>query len=134
MNLADIALIMTALGLGAILKSVIDAVSQRRKVGADVVNVLAAAAKELVEPLRQELAAERAAHKIELAEEREQHDRELADEQRRVNSIRQQLDEALADVERLRRGLGETQQVVDELREQHETDKLVIRALEARLS
>jgi hypothetical protein len=116
MNPASIALaIAAALGTGTIV-AVINAISQRRKVGADAnkadadaTTMVIAAARELVDPLRRELALER-----------EQHSRELALERRRVGEVRDELDAALRDAQALRGELAMARIEADELRRERE--------------
>lgn len=112
LSVEQVALLLSALGLGAVLNSVIKAVSEKRKVGADATSVLTAAARELVEPLRRELQTERA----EREEEHEKHLRELAHEKREAKAVRRELDRALEDCRLLRRDLQAAQVELEDLR------------------
>lgn len=123
MTTSDVALLLTALGLGAVLQSVIAAVSQRRKVGADTMSVLTAAARELVEPLRKELAQERAEHSAELNMEQE-----------KVREVRSELRAALDEVSELRDELAAARREAEQMRRERELDHARIRELEARLA
>lgn len=58
----------TALGIGGLLQTIYSSFAQRRKVGADAAKEITAAAVELLSPLRQELALERAEGKADAAE------------------------------------------------------------------
>ena len=102
MTTQDIALMLSALGIGAVLNSVVKAFSDRRKLGADTTSVLTSAARELVEPLRKELAAERA----ERAAEHREHVQALDAERAQVTQLRRDLDVALDECRTLRRGLS----------------------------
>jgi chromosome segregation ATPase len=112
LSIEQVALLLSALGLGAVLNSVIKAVSEKRKIGADATSVLTAAARELVEPLRRELQTERA----EREEEHTKHLRELAHEKREAKAVRRELDRALEDCRLLRRDLQAAQAELEELR------------------
>lgn len=112
MTIENVALLISALGLGAVLNSVVKAVSEKRKIGADATSVLTAAARELVEPLRQELKTERA----ERAQEHEQHVRELKQEREQAAQLRAELDDALSDCRHLRDELHEARTEIEQLR------------------
>lgn len=112
MTVQDIALLISALGLGAVLNSVVKAVTEKRKVGADTTSVLTAAARELVEPLRNELATERQ----ERAEEHRQHLAELQSERRQAEALKSELDRALDECRVLRRGLAAAHEELTRLR------------------
>ena len=68
MSIEVIVALATALGLGGLLQTIYSSFSQRRKVGADAAKEITAAAVELLSPLRQELALERAEAKADAAE------------------------------------------------------------------
>lgn len=112
MNTQDVALVLSALGGGAVIQSVVNALKDRRKLGADTTSILTSAARELVEPLRKELATERA----ERADEHRTHLAELEDERRKAESVRRELDRALEDCRLLRRELQQTKGELDRLR------------------
>jgi polyhydroxyalkanoate synthesis regulator phasin len=108
----DIALLLSALGLGAVLNSVVKALSDRRKLGADTTSILTSAARELVEPLRRELQTERQERAI----EHRQHIEELAYEKAEAASVRRELNRALEDCQLLRRDLAAAQDELADLR------------------
>lgn len=112
MTTQDVALLLSALGLGAILNSVVKALSDRRKLGADTTSILTSAARELVEPLRKELAAERA----ERVAEHQEHVQELAAERAQVTQLKRDLDVALDECRTLRRGLAAAHDELTRLR------------------
>lgn len=132
MNLTtqDVALLLSALGLGAVLNSIVKAVSDRRKLGADTTSILTSAARELVEPLRKELATEREEratehrqHIEDLAYEKEvrrreheAHLRELAQEREQAAELRTELDGALGECRNLRDELSAARTEIDALR------------------
>lgn len=101
MNTQDVALLISALGLGAVLNSVVKAITEKRKLGADTTSILTAAARELVEPLRKELTAER----VERAQEHAQHIAELKAERQQAAELRTELDNALTECRDLRADL-----------------------------
>lgn len=117
----DIAQLLTGGGLGAAVAAVIYALVQRRKVGADATAVVTAAARELVDPLRKELALERAEHAAEIEIER-----------KKVHEIRGMLDDAMGDVRELRKELTLTRLEMNDLRTENARYKRRIRELEAR--
>lgn len=125
MNLSvqELALLISALGLGAVLNSVVKAISEKRKVGADSVSVLTAAALTLVKPLQDELERERIERATELERERsdrarehEQHIRELRDERAQATQLKNDLDAALDECRTLRRGLAAAHDELTRLR------------------
>lgn len=111
MNAQDIVLILSALGLGAAIQQVVVALVQRRKIGADTVAVLTAAAADLVGPLRSELAAERA----------------------EVASLRTELAACSSEAHHLRAELAAARVDADALRAGRDRDRRRIRQLEAQL-
>lgn len=108
MSPTELAGVITALGIGGGLTAIINAVMQRKKIGADATSVVIAAARELVDPLRKELAQERKEHSEEVAEERKQ-----------VTTLRTETASALAEAQQLRRELAACRQMADELREEN---------------
>jgi chromosome segregation ATPase len=119
---SDIALMAAALLTGGTIVAVVNAVAQRRKVGADATAVVTAAARELVDPLRKELAQERADNADEVAEER-----------RKVAAMREEASAALEEARALRTELHEARLEADRLRREREADKARIRELERAL-
>ena len=118
MNTQDTAVLLAALGFGGALVAVINAVFQRRKVGADATAVVTAAARELVDPLRKELANERASHYAEVEVERA-----------RVAEVREELAAALSEARDLRNELALARVEADALRSEREADRATIRDL-----
>lgn len=99
---------ITALGIGGALTAIINAIVQRKKVGADATSVVIAAARELVDPLRKELAQERKEHADEIAVERSE-----------VSTLRAETTEALAEAQALRAELAACRRMADELRDEN---------------
>lgn len=99
--------LLVAAGIGGLtgLAALINAIFTRRKVGADATVVIAAAARELVDPLRKELATERAEHAHELA---------LAEQQ--VLVFRHELEQAITEARELRAQLAIARREADSLR------------------
>lgn len=118
MKTEELAILLAALGFGGALVAVVNAIFQRRKVGADATAVVTAAARELVDPLRKELANERAAHAAEVDLER-----------RKVAEVRAELAAALEEARILRNELAMARVEADALRRERERDRAVIRAL-----
>lgn len=114
MSIEQIALMISALGIGAVLNSVVKAITEKRKVGADTTSVLTAAALTLVEPLRKELEAER----VERAREHQTHLEELASERRSASALRADLSSALDECHELRAELVEARAELVALRAQ----------------
>lgn len=102
MSSGEAAAFLAALGFGGALVAVINAVFQRRKVGADATAVVTAAARELVDPLRKELAHERATHAAEVDLER-----------RKVAEVRSELLAMTEEAKQLRFELGEVRRELD---------------------
>jgi protein tyrosine/serine phosphatase len=130
MTAAELATILAALGFGGALVAVVNAVFQRRKVGADATAVVTAAARELVDPLRRELANERA-----------EHSREVAAERMKVAQVRDELAAALVEAQNLRNELAMARVEADALRRDREeyrakdrTQRAEIAALKRRLA
>lgn len=98
--------IVAAVGLGGGGVAVINAYAQRRKVGADATSVFISAARELVDPLRKELATERA-----------EHDVEMTAQVQRINSIRSELESASRDAHTLRMELNAARAEADRIRQ-----------------
>lgn len=117
-----IALVLTSLGLGGGIVEALRAISQRRKIGADAVAVISAAASELVEPLRRELANERREHALELEAER-----------KKVAEVRDELGQALEEARELRGELAMARVEADELRRDRETYRARDREKDARI-
>jgi protein tyrosine/serine phosphatase len=105
----ELATVLAALGFGGAFVAVVNAVSQRRKVGADATSVVTAAARELVDPLRRELANERA-----------EHAREVEAERMKVAQVRAELDAALREAKDLRNELAMARVEADALRRDRE--------------
>lgn len=99
--------LLVVAGIGGLsgLAALVNAVFQRRKVGADATVVVVAAARELVDPLRRELATERADHVRELA---------LAEQQ--VLAFRREMEQAINEARELRVQLAIARREADELR------------------
>lgn len=124
----EIALVLSALGGGAVINSVVNALKDRKKVGADTVSVLTATARELVEPLRAELNAERAeraadhqrhiadltAERAERTQDHARHIEELRQERAAVAHVRTELDGALSEARGLRSELADARQQLAE--------------------
>lgn len=92
-------------GIGYGIKAFLDRRGLKARAGSDdatAASIVAAAARELIDPLRQELATERAENSAEMARLKRQHAEDLADERAKVERVRVELDEALKDVRRLR--------------------------------
>lgn len=123
MTPADVAVIIAALLSGGVLVEVFKALSQRRKVGADATAVVIAAARELVDPLRKELATER-----------EEHAREVEKERAKVALVRAELTAALDEAKYLRNELAMARVEADALRREREADRATIRKLRAQQS
>lgn len=109
MSPAELATVLAALGFGGAVVAVVNAVSQRRKVGADATSVVTAAARELVDPLRRELANERA-----------EHAREVEVERMKVAEVREELAQALTEAKSLRNELAMARVEADALRRDRE--------------
>lgn len=101
--------IVVAMFGGGALASVITTLAQRRKVGADATAVVTAAARELVDPLRRELANERAEHAAEIDVER-----------KKVAGVRNELDQAMKEAQALRSELVAVRHEMDELRREND--------------
>jgi hypothetical protein len=106
---AQIALVLASILGGGTVVAVVNAIAQRRKVGADATSVVIAAARELVDPLRQELANERL-----------EHSKEIALERHRVAQVRDELDAAMKEAQALRGELAMARIEADELRRERE--------------
>ena len=114
--------VLTALGLLGGIGIGINAVIQRRSLGANATAVVTAAARELVDPLRKELATERADHAKEIELERGRV-RELHNE---VEALRLDLSAAREETRALRKELSDAwseiskyQRRIQELEERH---------------
>lgn len=123
MSAAELATILAALGFGGALVAVINAVFQRRKVGADATAVVTAAARELVDPLRRELANERA-----------EHAREVDVERAKVAEVREELRQALTEARSLRNELAMARVEADALRRDREAYRAKDRAQQAQIT
>lgn len=127
-------------GLGAGVKAVLDRIALRAKANVDnasATEVVTRAARELIDPLRKELAAERAEHAEELAEQRKEkealrkyHADQVEEERRAALAIKRQLEDVqsrceavTAEVETLRKALRETQEEADNWRQKYEAEK-----------
>lgn len=80
--------------------------------------IVTAAARELIDPLRKELAAER-----------DEHAREVQMEREKVAAVRDELEAALAEAKELRGELVMARVEADALRREREVDRATIRAL-----
>ena len=92
-------------GIGLAIKAVIERNSLNAKAGSDNASasaIVAEAARELIDPLRRELAQERA-----------EHSEEIEDERKRVAHVRKELDAAINDVTALRAALRRALQEVE---------------------
>lgn len=98
----QIALLLSALGIGAVLRDVAKSLLDRRKVGADTTSVLTTVAVSLVKPLSDQLEAER----TERATEHAQHIRELQEERAQAAALKTDLDAALDECRTLRKDLA----------------------------
>jgi hypothetical protein len=106
-------------GIGYGIKAFLERRILRAKAGSDdasAASIVAAAARELIDPLRAELALERA-----------QHSGEIEAERRKVALFQRELDTALADVARLR---GMLREALDDAASQRRRTLAVERELE----
>jgi hypothetical protein len=94
----QLALLLSALGIGAVLRDVARSLLDRRKVGADTTSVLTSVALTLVKPLNEQLEAERAVR----ATEHAQHIADLRAERAQASALRDDLDKALTECRDLR--------------------------------
>lgn len=137
----QLGLVLIALLSGGSVVALINAIAQRRRVGseaakngADVTSVVIAAARELVDPLRQELAAERAEHEKEMTVLRKRHARDIAQEHEKVNRFRESMDEALREAHALRGELALARVEADELRRDREAYREKVRLRDLRIA
>ena len=100
-----VASIIVALCGGGAITALLTTLGQRRKVGADATAVVTAAARELVDPLRRELAAERRDHAAEIELER-----------KKVKEVRRELEAAMREAKALRRELADARAENDRYR------------------
>lgn len=114
MNLTteQIALLLSALGIGAVMRDVVKSVIDRRKLGADTTSVLTTVALSLVKPISDQLEAERTAR----AEEHAQHIAELQEERAQAELLRADLDAALGECRTLRADLAAAHDELNALR------------------
>lgn len=103
------AIIAAIAGFATALVAVLNALVQRRKIGADATSVVTAAARELVDPLRRELANERA-----------EHAREVEAERMKVAEVRKELDQCADEARSLRNELAMARVEADALRRDRE--------------
>lgn len=122
MDLSLWAPVVAALFGGGAVSGIVSAILQRKKVGADATVVITAAARELVDPLRKELALERQEHSAEVEAERV-----------KVKQVRKELSEALEEARVLRNELAAARVDADALRREREKDHARIRELEVQL-
>lgn len=122
MSAAELATLLAALGFGGALVAVVNAFSQRRKVGADTTAVVTAAARELVDPLRKELALERA-----------EHAKEIEAERRKVAEMRAELEACTEEAKVLRNELAMARVEADALRREREMHRSEIRQNKAEI-
>jgi tRNA U34 5-carboxymethylaminomethyl modifying GTPase MnmE/TrmE len=134
-------------GAGYGLKALLERRALRSKAGSDdatAAAVVSAAARELIDPLRKELAQERADHIEEMAQERHEHAQAMAierrrhaedieEERRKVEFVRDELDAALRDLGLLREELTKALQQAEayraELRESEDKNRALARSL-----
>lgn len=109
MSPETLVLVLAAALGGGTIAAVVNSISQRRKVGADATSVVTAAARELVDPLRRELNAERA-----------EHSREVEMERQKVSEVRVELAAAIKEAQHLRGELAMARVEADELRRERE--------------
>ena len=98
-------------GVGLAIKAVLERRAVAAKAQSDEATatvVLTAAARELIDPLRQELAKERAEHAAEIQAER-----------KKIGELRRELDAAMESAQNLRRELGRAWDEVRQLREEN---------------
>lgn len=119
----DIAIIAASILSGGATVAIVQAISQRRKVGADATAVVTAAARELVDPLRKEL-----------AQEREDNAKEVAAERAKVAEMRQEMENAIKEARVLRKELHDARLEADAMRLEREVFIKRIRHLEAEIS
>ena len=123
----QLALLVTAIlsgGTGLAVKAYFERKALRAKGSLDDATATAtviAAARELVDPLRKEL-----------AEERSSHAQEVAVERAKVAEVRAELASALAEARELRAELALARVEADHLRAEREVDRARIRELEGR--
>lgn len=111
--------LIAALGLGGAIAAAVNAIVQRRRIGADTTAVITAAARELVDPLRKELATERAEHAAELDLGR-----------RRLEQMREELASAMDEARALRSELAAARSEADALRRENARYRLRVAELE----
>jgi hypothetical protein len=126
-------------GVGLGIKAIIERAVLKARAGVDdasATEVVTRAARELIDPLRKELATERAEHAEELAEQRrekqelrEAHRQQVEDERkaaaeaaRRAEAIQKQLAEVSEEVTHLRAALAETQAQCDTWKQKYEQE------------
>lgn len=109
-------------GVGAVIKALADYKNTRAKDGNDATISLVAAAREMLDPLRKELAQERIDHKAEIEAER-----------RKVAEVRRELEACRVEARELRNELAMARVEADELRRAREQDRAKIRVLEGML-
>lgn len=114
-----IAMLAAALLTGGAAVAIVNAIAQRRKVGADATAVITAAARELVDPLRKEL-----------AQEREENAAEIASERAKVKLMKEEMDECVEEARLLRRELHDARVEAARLRTEREEHIKRIRDLE----
>ena len=122
MNAELLGALIVALAGGGALAAIATTVGQRRKVGADATAVVTAAARELVDPLRQELATERREHAAEIEGERT-----------KVLEFRRELAQALEDARALRAELTRVRAELDHAWREIDAQKKRNRELEQQL-
>lgn len=119
MSPETIAMVAAAVFSGGAVVAIVNAISQRRKVGADATAVITAAARELVDPLRKELAAERQENAAEIAAERA-----------KVQLMKQEMDDCVEEARLLRKELHDARIEASRLRTEREEHIKRIRELE----
>lgn len=97
----QIALLLSALGIGAVLRDVAKSVLDRRKLGADTTSVLTTIAVSMVAPLSAQLEDEREQR----VKDHVEHIAELQAEREQAALLKRDLDAALEECRTLRRSL-----------------------------
>lgn len=113
--------VIAALFGGGAITGIGSAILQRRKVGADATAVITEAARELVDPLRKELATERS-----------ENAKEVEAQRMKVARLTKELEAVEATLRVIRAELVECRADLDVMRRERERDRARIRELESR--
>lgn len=132
-TLGDLSLgsLIAIIGAVGALGAVVNAVFQRRKIGADATAVVTAAARELVDPLRKELATERAENAAEALERGKAIALVLADldaASEQAHRLRDELEDCRRELDILRRVSHQATTELHALRRTHERETASLRA------